>query len=454
MVVALGHKVGQNQRLSLTPGMKESLQLLKMPLPVLLDFINQKIADNPFLDWKDGMPPSALTRLSGFTQDAADTLEAAPPSTAYSLLHQLAAQTASPLEQRCALAILDALDEQGRLSMPPAELARQTHLPTGLLEHVRQRLLRLEPCGVAARSLEECLRVQLEQQGAVTADMLALLAHLPLLARRGVASVASVAGLSVQTVTDLLARLRGLDPFPWRQAEGVLPTGIRPELVANKTETGQWAITLSDTPEDAIRLETALITRIRRRPATAQAATAPSGAPAQTDTPDKIAHWLAQARWLMRALPRRSHSLLSVARHVLHYQADCLEHGPQALRPLSMTQVAHALRLNDSTISRIVAHKYVQTPRGTLPLRDFFSAALGADEDTAQASGAARACLLHLLQNETAHRVRSDQDYAEALRQKGFSLSRRTVVKYRRMLGIPSSFVRMQAQKAGGVPPA
>ncbi|MFT8369384.1 MAG: hypothetical protein ABF646_11600 [Acetobacter papayae] len=82
MVVALGHKVGQNQRLSLTPGMKESLQLLKMPLPALLDFIDQKIAANPFLDWKDGAPPSALTRLSGFAQDAADTLEAQPPSTA------------------------------------------------------------------------------------------------------------------------------------------------------------------------------------------------------------------------------------------------------------------------------------------------------------------------------------------------------------------------------------
>ncbi|MFT8891517.1 MAG: RNA polymerase factor sigma-54 [Acetobacter papayae] len=439
MVVALGHKVGQNQRLSLTPGMKESLQLLKMPLPALLDFIDQKIAANPFLDWKDGAPPSVLTRLSGFAQDAADTLEAQPPSTAYSLLHQLAAQHATELEQRCALAILDALDEQGRLPIPPAEVARNAHLPPGLLEQVRQRLLRLEPCGVAARSLEECLHVQLEEQGEAHPDMLAVLAHLPLLASRGAAHLASVAGLPVQTVKDLLARLRGLDPFPWRQAEGAQPAGIRPELIASKTETGTWAITLPDTPEEAIRFETALITRIRRTP---HARTPPA------DTQDMTAHWQAQARWLMRALPRRSRSLLAVARHVLHYQAASLEHGPQALRPLSMVQVARALRLNDSTISRIVANKYVQTPRGTLPLRAFFSAALGADTDTAQASGAARACLLHLLESETAHRVRSDQDYAEALRQHGFSLSRRTVVKYRRMLGIPSSFERMQAWRA------
>ena len=439
MVVALGHKVRQNQRLSLTPGMKESLQLLKMPLPALLDFIDQKIADNPFLDWKDGMPPSALTRLSGFAQDAADTLEARPPSTAYSLLHQLAAQRISPLEQRCALAILDALDEQGRLSVPPAELARRQHLPLGLLEHVRQRLLRLDPCGVAALSLEECLRVQLEEQGEVDADMLALLTHLPLLARRGMEALASAAGLSAQTATRLLARLRGLEPFPWRQSDDAQPVGLRPELVAQKTNTGQWAITLPDTPEDAVCFETALITRIRSRP------------PAD-NTPDMTTHWLAQARWLMRALPRRSRSLLAVARHVLHYQTACLDHGPQALRPLSMTQVAHALRLNDSTVSRIVANKYVQTPRGTLPLRAFFSAALKQGEDATQASSAARACLLHLLESETAQRVRSDQDYADALRQHGFSLSRRTVVKYRKMLGIPSSFERMQAWQTGPAP--
>lgn len=443
MVVALGHKVGQNQRLSLTPGMKDSLQLLKMPLPALLDFIEQKIASNPFLDWKEGAPPPALARLSGFEQDTTDTLEARAPSTAYSLLHQLAAQRASPLEQRCALSILDALDEHGRLPLPPAELARRAHLPTALLEQVRQRLMRLEPCGVAALSLEECLRVQLEEQGAADPAMLALLAHLPLLASRGVAHLASHAGLPVDTVTGLLARLRGLEPFPWRQADSAQPMAIRPELIASKTETGAWRVTLLDTPEDAIRLETALITRIQRQPAPRPAADTPH-------TPDMSAHWLAQARWLMQALPRRSRSLLAVARHVLHYQAACLDHGAQALRPLSMTQVARALRLNDSTISRIVANKYVQTPRGTLPLRAFFSAALGEGENAAQASGAARACLLHLLENETQHRVRSDQDYTEALRQHGFSLSRRTVVKYRKMLGIPSSFERMQAWRSAG----
>lgn len=418
----LGQRVALRQGLVLTPGMRTALLVLRMPGAALRDFVGDRVAANPLLHWAEGFAPDGAPARRGEGADLS-LLPAAPESPYAGLARQIAQNARSAAERCCFMAILEALDENGRLDADLSELARETGLAQEALEAARRRMLRFDPPGAAARSLAECLRAQLEAQGRDDPPVLALLAHLPALAEGGAKAAASASGLPLAAIPALLARLRALDPFPWRLSDREAPPPFVPDLVAAKGPDGAWDVALGMNLAQSVRLDTPL-----------------AGRAASGDR--RVATWLSEARWLLCALSRRQRALLAVGRAILDRQRAFLEEGAASLRPLTITALAAELRVSASTVSRIVAGKYIALPAGTAPLRRFFSAAIRTGGGEERASAAARACLEALIRDESGGRPRSDRQLAEAMRQRGFDLSRRTIVKYRRRLGIESSFAR------------
>lgn len=431
MPVALVQKVGQRQRLAITARMRETLRILRLSHTDLEAFVAAQVDDNPFLEWPDTPRVAEWRAMASGDADRMARIPAHAPTVRERLLRDLALSLEDATDRRVGAMLVDGLDDAGRLGVDVSVLARRAGVAPARVEAVRQRMMRLDPVGVGARSLAECLEVQLRERGRYDPAMEALLAHLPLLARRDMARLRAACGVDADDLADMIDELRRLNPRPGEDDSAPPPSARLPDLVVMRLTGGGWHVMAGDEGRTAASLNTTLLDRCRVQPAR-------EGEDAQA----RMAEWISNARWLTHTLQRRKRSLLLVGQHIMFRQEAFLEQGPQGLRPLSMKRIAQDVRLHESTVSRLVANKHIVTPCGLYPLKFFFTAALGAEDGTTRAAAAARAHVSRLVQNETAGSVLSDAGIVAALGQCGFSVSRRTIVKYRRMLGIPSSFQR------------
>jgi RNA polymerase sigma-54 factor len=289
-----------------------------------------------------------------------------------------------------------------------------------------------DPPGVGARDLGECLRLQLAALPSDTPH-LALAARIadgPLerLPKTGVDGLAAALRLPPGDVEAAVALLKGLDPRPGARL-AALPTDtyVVPDVVVWRQQ-GTWRIALSSDS--------------RPRVAIHRGYEALAGSASEAD-----AHYLKgrlqEARWLLRSLEARAQTLVKVMRCLVRQQSAFLEFGEQALRPLTLREVASEVGLHESTISRAVARKFVRTPRGTIPLRSFFASGVGqAGEESS--STAIQAMIRRLVEHEDPRKPLSDARLADALKAAGVPVARRTVAKYREALGLPSSQDRLR----------
>ena len=463
------------QQLVLTPQLRQAIHLLQLSTLELEAEIAEAVESNPLLDWsepesirveagkgepgqqgEDAAPehldPAPWDREAepwqerigpasdGDDQDDGDPGERiADGDTLHDhLLWQLHLTHLSPRDRRIGAALIDAIDDNGYLreSLPAIEesLAPEFVADQDQILTVLHQIQRFDPAGVGARDLGECLQLQLASlpDDAAGKALALRIAQGPIerLPKLGIDALARELHCTADEAANALQLLRTLDPRPGSQI-GALPvdTYITPDCVIWRQQ-GVWRVALASN-----HLPRLTIHRGYEQMLANGAAGADAG---------YLRGRLQEARWLLKNIEARGETLLKVVRCLVREQSGFLEFGAQALRPLTLREVAAAVGLHESTISRAISRKYVRTPRGTLPLRGFFASGIDTDGGGEASSTAIQAMIRRLIEGENPRKPLSDARLADTLKASGVPVARRTVAKYREAMSIPSSHERVR----------
>lgn len=326
------------------------------------------------------------------------------------------------------------LDPAGRISGDLCQLAANLGCGLERVEAVRARMMRFDPPGVFARDLRECLAVQLAEKNRLDPAMAALLEHLDLLARRDMKRLMEVCGVDAEDMVDMVAELRRLDPKPGAAFEAEAATSVVPDVLMRRAPDGGWIVELN--PETLPRV---LANGTFHARVTATART-------REERTFIAEHW-ANATWLVKSLQQRATTILKVASEIVRQQDGFFRHGVSHLRPLILRDIAEAVQMHESTVSRVTANKYIATPRGTLELKFFFTTAIAGTGGESHSAEAVRHRIRDMIAGEDVDNILSDDQIVAALKREGVDIARRTVAKYRESLRIPSS-VQRRREKA------
>jgi RNA polymerase sigma-54 factor len=407
----------QTQRLQLNPGLQQSIRLLRMGAGGLTRFLEEQAARNPFLvvEAPPVLPMARLPRWSGAFaatrrgETGRTDPEMPAPSLMAHVLTQIQALVRSARDRQIALVLAEALEPSGWLGRPLADLARQAGCAPADAEAVLIRLQQIEPTGLFARSLAECLRLQAQEADRLDPVMQTVLDNLELVASGEIGTLARLCAVPESDVLACLRVIRSFDPKPGAQFDPGSSDAREPDLIVTAGPAG-WDVQLNRSALPALSV---------RRPKGRLTVQAERAA-------------LAEALGLRRIVERRNTTLLRVAQEVMQRQLAALEAGLAALRPMTLADVAGALGLHESTVSRAVAGVSMATPQGTWQLRALFGPQVGD-----RSSAAIRAQIARLVASEDPARPLTDQAITEALLASGRDVARRTVAKYRDMLRIP-----------------
>lgn len=433
--------LSQRQQLTLTPQIRQALHLLQCSSQELALEIDHALAANPLLespdDTGDSAGPESLETpdapvlpwvrptARAVTDDIPEAAQA--PSLPDHLLQQLHTTRASERDRLLVGLLIGELDERGYLTFDPAAWSAQ--LPRGFqvseMEwRVALRLLQsFDPVGIAARDLPECLRLQLEARagewpGSVLELALRLTRHLEDLAAGRWGRLCERLGCDRESLEAARAALRRLEPRPLRAWATDTTHYVVPDVLLEATQ-GQWRVVLNPAAERPLRLSPDLAAIL-----------------ADAGAAQSLQAQLLEARNLMRSLNQRRQTILRVAQCIVLHQQGFLAQGVRALLPLTQQEVAQELGLHESTISRATRMKYLQTPWGVFELRRFFGAGIPTDSGEAAAARAVQALMRELLAAEPAGKPLSDMRLAQLLAQRGVTVARRTVAKYREVMGV------------------
>ena len=457
------------QRQTLSPRQSQALRLLAMPTLDLEQMLEAALEENAMLerlepegeegpdgdidspetldaegDWEDNDWPETSPGGEGIDQERIEALPVA--SLREHLIEQLVLERFSRRDHLIALALVDALDENGylaeELSTIAGELPDLDPIPEEIeMEAVLHRVQRLDPVGVGARSAAECLLLQLDalprcDPQTMGAARALLEAHFDRLARSDLATLARLTGNDQETVHAALALIQSLNPRPGAEFSGKAPEYLIPELRTWKTPAG-WRVELysGSRPRVSVNETYAAWLGTHRREGNTQL----------------LAAQLEEARWLIRSLAQRDETLLRVARVLVQRQSAFLEKGPLHLAPLTLREVADALEMHESTISRAVQGKAMSTPRGVILLRHLFSNSVSNETGESLSATAVRERLRYLLTHEDPTAPMSDAALANALARDNMPIARRTVAKYREAMGFPSTRERKRPAHSTGI---
>lgn len=404
--------VRQTQRLQLSTGLQAALQVLRADSAGLTRFLEEQAAEIPALSLRPVLPAAGdwLPRWSGVLPhsgpDEVAGLAANGPSLIAHVLAAVPELVPSKGDRRIALALADALEPSGWLGYPVTDIAAELNVTIDAVERVLTRLHQIDPPGLFARNLAECLRLQAIDAEVLDPILTAMLDRLDLVASGDWAALSRLTGAAEAEVHKRFRLIRSFNPKPGTSFAAVASPLREPDLMVRQGEGG-WQVTLNHSSLPAVLV-------------------------------DPEAPGAARAREVVRLVESRNITLLAVAQAILSHQHTALDSGPAALRPLTMQAVAQSVGLHKSTVSRVVAGSSVDTPHGTWWLRRLFSADMGSDT----AAAALRARLARLIAGEEATQPLSDEALAQALSEDGAALARRTVAKYRAELRIPAAHRR------------
>jgi len=351
------------------------------------------------------------------------------------LAEQLALAVVDPVHRMIGQYLIDLVDETGYLGGDLAVVAEKLGAPRAVVEGVLAILQGFDPPGVCARNLPECLAIQLKERNRFDPAMQTLVAHLDLLARRDLAALRRLCGVSDEDLTDMIHEIRELNPKPGLAFGSTVVQPIVPDVFVRSGRDGGFIIELnSDT------LPKVLVNQIYH---------AEIAKTAKNDK-DKIylADCLQTATWLIRALDQRAKTILKVSTEIVRQQDAFFARGVQHLRPLNLKTIADAIDMHESTVSRVTANKYMATSRGIFELKYFLTSAIAAaDGGEAHSAEAVRHRIRQLIDAENPAQVLSDDTIVEKLREAGIDIARRTVAKYREAMRIASSVQRRREKQ-------
>jgi len=374
----------------------------------------------------------------GGDEDAADleAYVAAQESFPEFLSRQAMVALPDPIDRMIAAALIDALDEAGYLRADLADLARQLGAPLKRVERVLGRLQTLEPTGVFARDLAECLKLQLIERDRFDPAMAALVANLPLLARREMAALKKICGVDDEDMAEMIGEIRRLDPKPGRAYGGTSEPLAIPDVLVTAAQNAGWRVELNPNALPRVLVNETYAAIVKR------------GATRDEDK-QYISAQLQSAHWLTKSLEQRARTILNVATEIVRRQDAFLIEGVASLKPLNLKTVADAIGVHESTVSRATSNKYIATPRGMFEMKYFFTASLPSSVyGEAHSAEAVRYKIRQMIEAEDPRKVLSDDDIVGKLRALDIAVARRTVAKYRDNLKIPSSMDRRRVKMA------
>jgi len=481
--------LASRQTLAMTPQLQQAIKLLQFSHLELAAYIQQELEKNPLLsegasddgpgeseappidtprDTAEALAAAApaladaderwtrefadrggepLPSSKGQREDAPDALDFTadrPKSLATHVLEQIDLLFAEAADKRIALKLAEGLDEAGYCRLEAPAIAEALSVELADVERVWARLRTVEPAGLFARTVAECLGAQLAERNRLDPAMKAFLDNLDLVASGELGQLRRRCGVDEEDLRDMLAELRTLDPRPGQKFDFEPIQPVAPDLFltpAKDAETGEegWHIELNT---DA--LPKVLVDRHYH-------ATLMKGVRAKPDR-DFVAERFQSANWLVKTLEQRATTILRVAREIVRQQDGFFRHGVSALRPLVLRDIALATDLHESTVSRVTSNKYIATPRGIFELKYFFTSALPArTPGVVVSSESVRSRIRHLVSGENARQPLSDDRIVDLLKGEGIEIARRTVAKYREAMRIPSSAERRRLGRLGMV---
>lgn len=440
MQLFTSHSITQRQSLVVTAQLQQAIQLLQMGNTDLASFIEGQAEENPFLELgsRAAQPRSTrdLTLPSQLRQgtDDYDRLGQLAADPGPSLYAHAAAEVnrldLTPAERAMAEAFLEALEPSGWLGQPLSSIADRLLVTEDDALALLRKLQRVEPAGLFARNLSECLRLQAIDQGLLTPAFSVLLDNLPMLAQADLRGLCRICGVALDDLKAMLRQIRSFNPKPGATFDATPLPQRAPDLLVTRGADG-WRVDLnrSTLPTVVVRSDEARRIALRK-----------------IEANDWVSERLSVARWLSRAVEHRNQTTLKVGAEIVRRQADFLEHGPARLRPMVLREVADAIGVHESTVSRVCSGLMIATPQGTFPMKTFFSAALASRDGDGGEAGSASAIrhrVQKLIAAENPADPLSDDAIARIIGQEdGIQLARRTVAKYRDQLRIPSSVDR------------
>ena len=335
---------------------------------------------------------------------------------------------------RLAEAIVNELEETGYFCTPLRTVAEARGATLKEAEAALALVQSLEPPGIAARNLEECIVLQARAAERYDPAMARLIANLDLLAKGRMADLRRICGVDDEDLSDMVRELRAYDPKPGCRFVEQEPEAITPDLFVTRTKTG-WNIELNGAALPRVLVN-------RRYHAELKAGASDKASKAW------LSDRLASANWLVKALDQRARTIIKVASEIVVQQQGFFESGVAALRPLTLARVAEAIEMHESTVSRVTSNKYLACERGLYELKYFFGSGVASDDGDGASAAAVKADIRKLIDAET--EILSDDTLVELLKAKGYDLARRTVAKYREAIGIGSSIQRRRARKMTG----
>jgi len=462
MQTKLAHKLGQ--RLALTPQLTQSLKVLAMNSMDLDAYLEESIESNPMLEMDFNATPTADAAGHERALEVAEqeqwheqgdnrweTMYAASTRDDYnereplwqqeqglgeSLHEQIDRQPMSETDHAIAHMLVDSLDADGYFRTSSEDFVRdvadQITIEADTMDDVLHRIIhQLEPAGLGARDLTECLLLQLDNSQEIDIWVKRLLLHYPDALLQDDETLAATAACDVETIRQARSRMRRLDPFPGHGLHGEENYYIRPEIIFRRNSDNNIEVDLPGTGWRGIRLNEQWKEH-------------------EWKGKDKefMSQAMKEAKWLLHALDQRSETLMKVALCLAERQRAFLEYGILGLKPLTLQDVAEDVGLHESTISRVTNSKYAETPVGLIELRRFFSAGLPTRGGGTISVYRVQQRVKALIDSEPTGRPISDQAIADRLQAEGIEIARRTVAKYREQLGLPPSSQRRRTARS------
>jgi RNA polymerase sigma-54 factor len=482
----------QTQALVMTPQLQQAIKMLQLSNLELADYVDAEIEQNPLLertegDGEDGAPINGNgAEANGVALTAEPTLLAEAPAGDFSaeaveqwnatagadgdgssdfgsdtqpwrtrngsgggddlpgfdqaaarprtlrehLLEQIGADFSNQTDRVIAAYLLDQLDEAGYLRSDVADAAARLGCDPDRIKPVLARLQELDPPGVFARDLPECLALQLRDRNRLDPAMQTLLDNLPLLAARNAAALMRLCHVDADDFAEMIGEIKSLDPRPGLAFDPPQAQPIIPDILMRAQPDGGWIVELNAETLPRVLVNNRYYARVSR-------------ATRSKSEREYLTDRLQAANWLIKSLHQRATTILKVATEIVEQQDGFFRQGVQSLRPLILRDIADAIGMHESTVSRVTTNKYIATPRGLFELKYFFTSAIAASRGgEAHSAEAVRFRIRHLIDREPAETTLSDERIVELLQEEGVDIARRTVAKYREAMRIPSSVQR------------
>ena len=476
--------VRQSQQLVLTPQLTQAIKLLQLSNLELEAYIAEELSKNPLLEARSDdeseqpAPPIDAAETEGdeapedpgaddlilahadddrpldvdWTAEALETdsfadvvgsaaseepfdldrVEYSAASLAQHLLDQL--HGASGDVGDLARIMAEMTDDTGYLSVPLRDIAESTGASIDLAEKALALLQSLEPPGVGARSLAECLALQAKAADRYDPAMARLIDNLDLLSKGRLGDLKRICGVDDEDLADMIRELRSYDPKPGCQFSGVPAENVSPDVFVRETRGG-YSIELNQATLPRLLVNRRYYQELK------------SG-PQDKRSRAWLSECLQSANWLVKALDQRARTIIKVVSEIVKRQQGFFDRGVSALKPMTLREVAEAIEMHESTVSRVTSNKYLLCDRGLYELKYFFGSGVASAEGDGAAAEAVKAAIRDIVAAETD--VLSDDSIADLLKTKGFDVARRTVVKYRESMGISSSIQRRRQRKIAG----